>query len=147
MISTNWLYDWWILAQVQYRESIWNSLPEDILEYIEKNSITVTNKNLECLEYIITNPITSKIEIISAIRLLGGIAEINNDCQKLVRPYFQQLLFSEYSYIRTLIIEAIWQSNDKELLPSLKSLSTQETNPNTIITLNHVISILERINT
>ena len=143
--NENWLYDWWMLAEVQCKESIWNSLPEDILEYIEKNSITLTPGSLSFIEKLINNiyPMT-RLEMISLIRFLGALAEVS-DYQELVRPYLTKLLSSNSGYIRSLAAEAIWQSNDKTFLPSLKLLLSQEKDLYALDSLNHVIPILERI--
>lgn len=142
--NENWLYDWWMLAEVQCKESIWNSLPEDILEYIEKHTITLTPESLSFIEKLIDNiyPMT-RLEMIS--RFLGALGEVSNYYQELVRPYLTKLLSSNSGYIRSLAVEAIWQSNDKTFLPSLKLLLSQEKDLYALDSLKHVIPILERI--
>lgn len=144
--NENWLYDWWMLAEVQYKENIWNSLPEDILEYIEKHAITLTPESLSFIEKLIDNiyPMT-RLEMIALIRFLGALGEVSNYYQELVRPYLTKLLSSNSGYIRSLAVEAIWQSNDKTFLPSLKLLLSQEKDLYVLDSLKHVIPILERI--
>lgn len=144
--NENWLYDWWMLAEVQCKESIWNSLPEDILEYIEKHAITLTPESLSFIEKLIDNiyPMT-RLEMISLTRFLRALGEVSNYYQELVRPYLTKLLSSNSGYIRSLAVEVIWQSNDKTFLPSLKLLLSQEKDLYVLDSLEHVIPILERI--
>jgi len=144
--NENWLYDWWALTEVQCKESIWNRLPEDILEYIEKNEITLTPENLSFIEKLIDviYPMT-RLEMISLIRFLGALGEVSKYYQELVRPYLTKLLSSNSGYVRSLTVEAIWQSSDKTFVPSLKLLLSQEKDLYTLDSLNHVIPILEKL--
>lgn len=140
------LQDKWCEATPANNESTWHTLPEDIMEHIEDNSIQITNGDLNFIEKVVNEyDIRSWFEIIAVIRLLAQIGERNDNDKERVRPYLLRLLTSRKSYIQNAAIEAIWQIGYYKALPELQRINELENGKQVKSTLNHVIPILEKL--
>jgi hypothetical protein len=130
----------WAAAAARGRDTEWHQLLDKALEALEARQEGAMPADLTFVASTMDRP---RVEVLTAVRLLGAIGEDGLAPVGDVRALLADFLEHRDPAVRIAAVEAFWQIADKASAPKLKSALDRETHPEVRDNLMHVLYLFE----
>jgi HEAT repeat protein len=125
--SEAWFIRQWERAARANREAVWLALPEDIFDALDEDEgSTVTDFSVRFLAHVAVSTEVPTIAAVSAIRLMGILAEESFAPIDVVLPTLRDALSHDDFQRRYYAVKAMWQARAKGGVPALRRLVERE---------------------